>query len=84
MSLQCAHSNEPTKDRTGEASYALSSWNYGSFNHCNPFYRRREQKENISPKRSQSANLNQYGKRVLAQEERIVTEDYLIMMMLIY
>ena len=65
--------------------YALSSWNYGSFHNCNPYHIQQHNmaNENIKQKneftshtRAHSANPN----RILPAEEKIVTEDYLIMM----
>jgi hypothetical protein len=73
---------EPHYKNTG---YAPSSWNYGSFHHCNPSYQKRENIRNseevqMERNRSLSAGLNQHGKRKLVEEEKIVTEEYLIMM----
>jgi hypothetical protein len=55
-------------------SYGLSSWNYGSFHPNNPVHK--EQPKNKTMQRSQSVNLNN-GKRKLAPDEKIVTEEYL-------
>lgn len=71
------------------SGYALSSWNYGSFHHCNPHYlkqeflKRRDNQNNEANNehiRSQSANINKYGKRILSEDERIVSDEYLKMM----
>jgi len=86
----------PANEQEGysKSGYALSSWNYGSFHHCNPYYQKgeflrtrgREEEEKNSntnynnAKRAQSAGLNKYGKRRLQEDERIVTEEYLIAM----
>jgi hypothetical protein len=71
-------SNEPSYEKTG---YALSSWNYGSFHHCNPYYQRREYlKSENHVQRQSSVNLNKFGKRPLKEEERIVSEEYLVVM----
>jgi hypothetical protein len=67
---------------------APSSWNYGSCYPCNPYYNKREQEverntnynSDNNHERSQSAGLNQFGKRKLQEDEKIVTEDYLQMM----
>ena len=63
-------------------SYVPSSWNYGSFHPSNPYYNRRTApKDNANKtgdlKRSSSANLNRHGKRILQEEEKIVTDEYL-------
>lgn len=58
-------------------SYVPSSWNYGSFHPCNPFYNRKVSKKDGELKRSNSVNLNRFGKRKLQEEEKIVTDDYL-------
>jgi hypothetical protein len=64
-------------------SYGLSSWNYGSFHASNPCYapprhtRCQTESEDI---RCQSAKFNKHGKRKLAQDERIVTEEYMKVM----
>jgi len=63
-------------------SYVPSSWNYGSFHPSNPYYNRQNPPKDSSNKtgeikRSCSANLNRHGKRILQEEEKIVTEDYL-------
>lgn len=72
-----------------------SSWNYGSYYPCNPYYNKREHDVEKSSnfvngnnynnidhnhERSNSACLNQFGKRKLPEDEKIVTEDYLQMM----
>ncbi len=57
------------------SGYSLSSWNYGSFHHCNPtflpneYIRRERITDSEQPKRPQS--LNKFGKRKLAEEEKI-------------
>ena len=60
-----------------KSGFCLSSWNYGSFYHCNPMYL---QKEYLRPnreeregqgERSKSLVLNKYGKVNLKPEERI-------------
>ena len=65
--------------------YALSSWNYGSFHNCNPYHIQQQnlinnnikrEKEFTSHTRAHSSNPN----RILPAEQKIVTEDYLIMM----
>jgi hypothetical protein len=76
-----------TSQNYQKSGFSLSSWNYGSFHHCNPYYQKREylaednkfqadetHKEKL---RSMSASLNKFGKRKLQEEEKIVTEDYL-------
>jgi hypothetical protein len=71
-SISCRSSNK--------LSYVPSSWNYGSFHSCNPFYNRKVSKKdekNGELKRSNSVNLNRFGKRKLQEEEKIVTNDYL-------
>jgi hypothetical protein len=65
-------------------NYGLSSWNYGSFHSSNPIYappRRANTETSVNdskPQRCQSTN--KYGKRKLAPEDRIVTDDYLKVM----
>jgi hypothetical protein len=71
-------SKEPTYEQTG---YALSSWNYGSFHHCNPYYQRREYiKSESKAQPPSSVVLNEYGKRLLRDEEKIVSEEYLVVL----
>jgi len=59
------------------SGFSLSSWNYGSFHHCNPTFLQNEylKRENDQQReerpRAQSSHLNRYNKRVLAEEEKI-------------
>lgn len=72
VSMSCRSSNR--------LSYVPSSWNYGSFHPNNPYYNRRKptkDNKNTANTRSNSANLNRFGKRILQEEEKIVTDDYL-------
>jgi len=77
-----------TENNLQPSGFCLSSWNYGSFHHCNPSHipyegvRREEQREQQQrdEKRSQSSHLNRYNKRVLPEEEKIVTNDQLRLM----
>jgi hypothetical protein len=72
------------------SGYACSSWIYGSFHHSNPRFIKSEQpvkligeaqRQNKNPQNSEqpvtAQNLNKYGKRKLAENEKIVTEDFL-------
>jgi hypothetical protein len=59
-----------------KTAFAPSSWNYGTFHQTNPYYNRKQS----GIKRSNSVALNEYGKRKVPDEEKIVTEDYMIMM----
>jgi len=71
-----------------QSGYALSSWNYGSFHYSNPRYTRTEHPikvisaETANEKvqnivRPVTSQLNKFGKRKLAENEKIVTEEYL-------
>lgn len=71
-----------------QSGYALSSWNYGSFHYTNPRYTRTEQAikvisaETANEKvqkleRPVTSQLNKFGKRILAENEKIVTEEFL-------
>ncbi len=77
--------------RPVQSSYALSSWNYGSFHNSNPRYVKTENPvkligaeiknnnmdNNMRLIRPDSAQINKFGKRKLAENEKIVTEEYL-------
>lgn len=80
--------NNPPKPTN--SGYALSSWNYGSFHYSNPRYTKSEQPIKLigaaqpqltnqqKPDRPvTSQTLNKFGKRKLAENEKIVTEEYL-------
>lgn len=60
-----------------KSGYCLSSWNYGSFYHCNPynlkkeFLKSRQDYKESEGERSKSLNLNKYGKVHLKPEDRI-------------
>ena len=63
-------------------NYSCSSWNYGAYAVCNPFYVQQNKTPNtqnqiryIPPQNNQL--FNKYGKRPLREEERIVTNEYL-------
>ena len=63
-------------------NFSLSSWNYGSYSNSNPYFQQgvrpipaQYQQPNI-PKTS-NYNYNKFGKRILPEEERIVTNDYM-------
>ena len=59
--------------------YSCSSWNYGSYAPCNPCFIQQCKPSAISNQNkyipsNQNANVyNRYGKRVLHEQERIVT-----------
>lgn len=57
------------------SGYSLSSWNYGSFHHCNPTFLQNEYLKKDSSKetreRAQSSHLNKFNKRVLNDDEKI-------------
>ena len=63
-------------------NYSLSSWNYGAYSNSNPYFHQgvrpisaQYQQPNM-PKTS-NYNYNKFGKRILPEEERIVTNDYM-------
>ena len=62
--------------------YSCSSWNYGSYAPCNPCFIQQfkystimNQNKYIPPKNENA--YNRYGKRILPEEERIVTNEYM-------
>ena len=58
-----------------KSGYCLSSWNYGSFYHCNPYNLQKEflksSKARKEGERSKSMTLNKYGKVNLKPEDKI-------------
>ena len=63
-------------------NFSLSSWNYGAYSNSNPYFHQgvrpisaQYQQPNI-PK-TFNYNYNKFGKRILPEEERIVTNDYM-------
>ena len=62
-------------------NYSCSSWNYGSYSPCNPCFMKQYKLSAISNQNKYiRPNLNIYnkfGKRVLPEEERIVTNEYM-------
>ena len=63
-------------------NFSLSSWNYGAYSNSNPYFHQgvrpisaQYQQPNM-PKTS-NYNYNKFGKRILPEEERIVTNDYM-------
>ena len=63
-------------------NFSLSSWNYGAYSKSNPYFQQgvrpisaQYQQPNI-PK-TFNYNYNKFGKRILPEEERIVTNDYM-------
>lgn len=77
--------------KQANSSYALSSWNYGSFHYSNPRFSKPEQpvkliaaaeplkdKNAVKVERPATAQvINKFGKRKLAENEKIVTEEVL-------
>ena len=62
--------------------YSCSSWNYGSYAPCNPCFIQQFKSSNIMNQNKyippKNANAyNRYGKRILPEEERIVTNEYM-------
>ena len=62
--------------------YSCSSWNYGSYAPCNPCFIQQIKNTNmpnqnryIPPKDNNV--YNKFGKRILPEEERIVTNEYM-------
>lgn len=71
----CENFCEDYKAKTG---FTPSSWNYGSFHQSNPIYQRKEQRpEEDKPGHKRASSTNPYGKRVLKEDEKIVTDEYL-------
>ena len=63
-------------------NFSCSSWNYGSYSISNPYFNQgnrptscQYQKVNIS--KNTNYSYNKFGKRILPEEERIVTNDYM-------
>ena len=61
--------------------YSCSSWNYGSYAPCNPYFVQQfkspsyiTQPTHAAP---QSVNYTKFGKRFLPEEERIVTNEFM-------
>ena len=62
--------------------YSCSSWNYGAYAPCNPYFVQQYKTQGIPSQNRYiphpNNNLyNKYGKRILPEEERIVTNDYM-------
>jgi hypothetical protein len=70
------NSQKPPETYT-KSGFSLSSWNYGSFYHCNPYNLKKEylksnnENANKEGERSKSLTLNKYGKVNLKPEEKI-------------
>ena len=59
-------------------NFSCSSWNYGSFCAFNPSYISQQQRIPNNNNPANNNNIyNRYGKRILREEERIVTNEYL-------
>ena len=62
--------------------YSCSSWNYGAYAPCNPcFIQQNKYYSNANQNRYNPAQNNyactKFGKRILPEEERIVTNEYM-------
>ena len=74
--------NIASPEQYQKSGFCLSSWNYGSFYHCNPYHLQKEflkpNKENTekNAERSSSVNMNKYGKVALKPEEKIGKINY--------
>ncbi len=72
-----ATNNIPSPEQYQKSGFCLSSWNYGSFYHCNPYHLQKEflkqnkEKPEKPAERSSSLNVNKYGKVQLKPEEKI-------------
>lgn len=62
-------------------AYTLSSWNYGAYSQNNPYYAPPSVNNNMVKTERRNFNknnqINQYGKRILREEEKIVTNEYM-------
>ena len=63
-------------------NFSCSSWNYGSYSISNPYFIQgnrppsaQYQQRNIQ--KTSNYSYNKFGKRILPEEERIVTNDYM-------
>lgn len=67
--------------------FSCSSWNYGAYSYSNPYYAQQINKYNTYLKPSENKTgaminrpqpkLTNFGKRILREEDKIVTNDYL-------
>ena len=62
--------------------YSCSSWNYGAYSISNPYFVQENktlQNQYNQPNIPKTYNYsyNKFGKRILPEEERIVTNDYM-------
>ena len=63
-------------------NFSCSSWNYGSYSISNPYFVRgnrpsSNQYPQANIQKSNNYAYNKFGKRILPEEERIVTNDYM-------
>lgn len=57
------------------AQYSLSSWNYGAYSTSNPYYQQKPIVQNNKP--IPNYPMTAYGKRILKEDEKIVTDEIL-------
>ena len=68
---------KPPSEQYQKTGFCLSSWNYGSFYHCNPYNLQKEylklnrDMDAKNGERSKSVTVNKYGKTQLKPEEKI-------------
>ena len=63
-------------------NFSCSSWNYGSYSMSNPYFvqgNRPSSNQYRQPnvQKVNNYSYNKFGKRILPEEERIVTNDYM-------
>ena len=68
--------NSNGKYQQKQSPYSLSSWNYGAYSLSNPYYK---QSQNIVEPKKPITNypMTSHGKRILKEEEKIVTDEIL-------
>jgi hypothetical protein len=63
-------------------NFSCSSWNYGSYSISNPYFKQGNrptscQYQQLNMPKNTNYSYNKFGKRILPEEERIVTNDYM-------
>ncbi len=68
--------NSNGKYQQKQSPYSLSSWNYGAYSLSNPYYKK---SQNIVEPKKPITNypMTSHGKRILKEEEKIVTDEIL-------
>ena len=63
-------------------NFSCSSWNYGAYSVSNPYFNQANrpsssQYRQVNIQKVNNYSYNKFGKRILPEEERIVTNDYM-------